>query len=60
MNNDLGLVNKTDDARDANVDLHLRSGSHLRDTEFLEKVERFIGKSLRPKKGGWPKGKRRV
>ncbi len=60
MNNDLGLVNKTDDARDANVDLHLRTGSPLRDTEFLEKVERVIGKSLRPSKGGWPKGKRRV
>lgn len=52
-------LRKTPEDGNPNFDLHLRTGRPLGDSEFLEKVERFIGKSLRPGKGGWQKGKKR-
>jgi putative transposase len=41
------------------IDLHLRSGRPLGSDEFTERLERLVGKNLRRKTGGWPKGKKR-
>jgi REP-associated tyrosine transposase len=61
-----GLVNDwreylTDmDGRDnTNYDLHLRTGRPLGAADFLDELERLTGVSLRPKKGGWQKGRQR-
>ena len=43
----------------SNYELHLRTGRPLGAVDFVERLERFIGKSLQPKKGGWQKGKKR-
>jgi len=50
-------LRETHEDGNTNFDLHLRTGRPLGDAEFVEKLEQFVGKSLRPKKGGWPKGK---
>ena len=58
--NDWGsYLRETPEDGDPNFDLHLRTGRPLGDAEFIERLERFVGKSLRPKKGGWQKGKKR-
>jgi putative transposase len=61
-----GLVNDwreylTDaDAHDnTNYELHLRTGRPLGPADFLDQLEQLIGTSLRRKKGGWRKGKKR-
>ena len=62
----LGLVNdwreyltEADEHDNTNYELHLRTGRPLGAADFVEKLERLIGTSLRPKKGGWQKGKKR-
>lgn len=41
------------------TELHLRTGRPLGSSDFIEKLERLVGRHLRPKKGGWPTGKKR-
>ena len=62
----LGLVNdwrkyltEGDEHDNTNYELHLRTGRPLGAADFVEKLERLIGTNLRPKKGGWQKGKKR-
>ena len=62
----LGLVNdwreyltEADEHDNTNYELHLRTGRPLGAADFVEKLERLIGTSLRPEKGGWQKGKKR-
>jgi putative transposase len=40
-------------------ELHLRTGRPLGAGDFLDRLEQLIGTSLRRKKGGWRKGKKR-
>lgn len=61
-----GLVNdwpnyltQANEHSNTNYELHLRTGRPLGSVDFVEKLERLTGRSLRPKKGGWPKGKER-
>lgn len=52
-------LREADKDRNTNYDSHLRTGRPLGGADFVERLERFVGKNLRPKKGGWPKGKKR-
>ncbi len=42
-----------------NYELHLRTGRPLGSSDFLNRLERLTGTTLRRKKGGWQKGKKR-
>ncbi|MCZ6563573.1 MAG: hypothetical protein O6948_11750 [Deltaproteobacteria bacterium] len=42
-----------------NMKLHLRTGRPFGPSDFVEKLEKLVGRRLRPSKGGWPKGKKR-
>lgn len=42
-----------------NMELHLRTGRPFGPSYFVEKLEKLIGRRLRPSRGGWPKGKKR-
>ena len=62
----LGLVNDWreyltggDEHDNTNYELHLRTGRPLGSVDFVEKLERLTGMRLRPRKGGWQKGKKR-
>jgi len=61
-----GLVNDwreyltdADGHDNTNYELHLRTGRPLGAADFLDQLEQLIGTSLRRKKGGWRKGKKR-
>ena len=61
-----GLVNDwrdyltgTDSQDTTDYELHLRTGRPLGAGDFLDRLEQLIGTSLRRKKGGWQKGKKR-
>ena len=62
----LGWVNdwreyltEADGHDNTNYELHWRTGRPLGTTDFLDQIEQLIGTSLRRKKGGWQKGKKR-
>ncbi len=46
-------------AEDRKEYLHLRTGRPLDAADFVDRLEQFVANTLRPKKGGWPKGKTR-
>ncbi len=61
-----GLVNDwweylmgADGHDNANYELHLRTGRPLGTTDFINQLEQVTGMSLRRKKGGWQRGKKR-
>jgi hypothetical protein len=42
-----------------NCELHLRTGRPLGAADFLDQLEKLIGTSVRRRKGGWQKDKKR-
>jgi len=52
-------LTEADQHNSANYELHLRTGRPLGSVDFVGKLERLTGMILRPKKGGWQKGKKR-
>jgi putative transposase len=61
-----GLVNDwreylagPDGPDNTNYELHLRTGRPLGAADFLDQLEKLIGTSVRRRKGGWQKGKKR-
>jgi hypothetical protein len=61
-----GLVNDwreyllgADGNDNTNYELLLRTGRPLGGAGFIDRLEQLIGTSLRPKKGGWQKGRKR-
>jgi len=53
------VVSEGDEDKKYNFELHLHSGRPVGSDKFEETLERSEGRSLRPGKGGWPRGKKR-
>ena len=52
-------LGKVDENLGKGIEYHLRTGRPLGPVGFLKKVEHRLNRSLIPRKGGWPKGKKR-
>ena len=55
----VGRMNVFFSAADRKEYLHPRTGRPLGDADVVDKLEQFVANTLRPKKGGGPKDKRR-
>jgi len=59
VNNWQTYLKGTEEDEADKTELHLRTGRPMGPSAFLEKLEKLVGRHLRPNKGGWPRGKKR-
>jgi len=52
-------LGKEDEKLSKGIETHLKTGRPLGSASFLKKVELLLNRNLVPRKGGWPKGKKR-
>ena len=52
-------LGKEEESLGMGIESHLKTGRPLGPVRFLKKVEQRLNRSLVPRRGGWPKGKKR-